>query len=189
MKKRALAILFAFVLVVSLFPTVAALASSTMYVSTSNGKALNMRDYPSKDGNVITTIPYGAKVSMDEGFVGSSWVMVTYKGNEGYCMARYLSTSKPGPKPTQTTTATPTESSSLYDYFVSANYTVSVRPSSPGGFVHLRWAPSKNQPIQRDYYNGEELTVISQNGTWCQVYDQSNNVCGFMMSSFLVSVN
>lgn len=188
MKKRAFTVLLAFILVACLLPTVNAFATTTMYVSTSNGKSLNVRDYPSKDGNVISTIPYGKAVDVDEGFVGSSWVHVYLSGTDGYCMARYLSTTQPGPKPQPTRTATPTQSSSLYDYFTSCYYTATVQPSSPGGFVHLRWAPSKNQPVQRDYYNGSELVVIAQNGTWCQVYDEVNEASGFMMAQFLVSM-
>lgn len=189
MKNRALAVLLAVIMVAVLLPVTQAFASSTMYVSTSNGKSLNLRDYPSKDGNVITTIPYAAKVTVDEDFVGSSWVHVYYKNLDGYCMARYLSTTKPGPKPQPTKTATPTQSGSLYDNLVQCYYTAIVRPSSPGGFVHLRWAPSKNQPIQRDYYNGSELVVISQDGVWCQVYDEANEVSGFMMAQFLSAIN
>ena len=189
MRNRVWAIVLALVLMTSLIPTVSALADTTMYVYTSNGKSLNLRDYPSMDGNIITRIPYGAKVTVDDGFVGSSWVHVYYKSSDGYCMIRYLSTSKPGPNPQPTRTATPTQSASLYDNFAQCYYTASVRPTSPGGFVHLRWAPSKSQPVQRDYYNGSELVVISQNGTWCQVYDELNECSGFMMAEFLTSSN
>ncbi len=184
MKKRAMAALFALVLMVGLVLSPGASASTTMYVYTSNGKSLNLRDYPSTDGNVIATIPFGAKVTVDTGFVGSSWSSVQYKGYSGYCMSRYLTDNKPSPGPTPT--AAP--SSTMYDHFKDCYYTASVRPSSPGGFVHLRWAPSKQQPIRTDYYNGSELLVIAQDGTWCQVYDTSTNVAGFMMASFLVTV-
>ena len=189
MRKRALSILFAIVLVATLMPAVQALASTTMYVDTSNGKSLNVRDYPSKDGNVIYTLPYGAEVTIDEGFVGSTWAHVELSGGDGYCMYRYLSDSQPGPKPNPTRTATPTQSSSLYTDFSRCDYTATVRPSSPGGFVHLRWAPSKNQPVQQDYYNGSTLRVIAQNGVWCQVYDEADQVAGFMMADFLVATN
>ena len=189
MRKRALAILLAVLLVVTLAPTVNAFAVSTMYVSTSNGKSLNVRDYPSKDGNVIYTLPYGSEVTIDDGFVGGSWAHVLLSGGDGYCMYRYLTSDYPGPKPTATRTATPTQSGGLYDSFTRCDYNASVRPSSPGGYVHLRWAPSKNQPVQQDYYNGSNLRVIATNGTWCQVYDESENVAGFMMASFLSANN
>jgi len=186
MKHRSLAIMMALVLVLTLVPIAGALAS-TMYVSTSNGKSLNLRDYPSTDGNVISSLPYGSAVTVDDDFVGSSWVHVYLSGVDGYCMTRYLSSSRPGPKPTKT--ASPTQSGSIYDNLVQCYYTATVRPSSPGGFVHLRWAPSKNQPVQRDYYSGSELVVISQDGTWCQVYDEVNEASGFMMASFLTANN
>ncbi|NLI20102.1 MAG: SH3 domain-containing protein [Clostridiales bacterium] len=188
MKKRMLALILILALSISLIPAVGALAS-TMYVYTSNGKSLNVRDYPSKDGKVISSIPYGTAVDVDNDFVGSSWVHVYLSGVDGYCMSRYLVTYKPGPKPQPTKTATPTQSSSLYVGFSPCYYTAYVRPSSPGGYVHLRWAPSKSQPVQRDYYNGAELVVISQNGTWCQIYDEVNEASGFMMASFLTTVN
>ena len=184
MKKRALAAVFALVLMIGLVMLPGASASTTMYVYTSNGKSLNLRDYPSTDGNVIAAIPFGAQVTVDTGFVGSSWSHIQYNGTYGYCMSRYLNDNKPNPNPNPTSAPT----TSLYDQFKSCYYTVSVRPSSPGGFVHLRWAPSKQQPVQTDYYNGSELLVISQNGTWCQVYDTSANVSGFMMASYLVTV-
>lgn len=188
MSKRVMAILFALVLFGSLALAPVALAS-TMYVNTSNGKSLNLRDYPSKDGNIISSLPYGSAVEVDDGFVGSSWAHVYLSGVEGYCMYRYLTTYQPGPKPKPTQTSKPTPSTDLYSNFTDCNYFASVRPSSPGGFVHLRWAPSKSQPVQRDYYNGDDLLVISQNGEWCQVYDTANNNCGFMMASFLSTVN
>jgi uncharacterized protein YraI len=188
MKKRALGIFFSLVLLGSFILAAPALAT-TMYVYTSNGKNLNVRDYPSKDGNVISSLPYGSAVDVDDGFVGSSWAHIYLSGVEGYCMYRYLVSYQPGPKPKPTNTATPTQSSDLYSGFTECNYNADVQPSSPGGFVHMRWAPSKNQRVHQDYYNGDTLLVIAQNGTWCQVYDEANNRSGFMMASFLRATN
>ncbi len=184
MGKRVMAILFTLVLILGMAVTSSALAA-TMYVYTSNGKSLNVRDYPSKDGNIITTLAYGASVEVDQGFVGGAWARVYTSHGEGYCMYRYLTDSKPGPKPKPTTTPKPTSKSNLYTGFYDTYYEASVRPSSPGGFVHMRWAPSKSQPIHRDYYNGETLIVLASNGEWAQVYDAANNKSGFMMTAFL----
>lgn len=188
MKKRALGIFFTLVLLGSIVLAAPAMAV-TMYVYTSNGKSLNVRDYPSKDGRVISSLPYGSAVDVDEGFVGSSWAHVLLSGVDGYCMYRYLVDYKPGPKPKPTQTASPTTGSDLYSGFTECYYNASVRPSSPGGFVHMRWAPSKNQRVHRDYYNGDTLLVIAQNGVWCQVYDEQSNRSGFMMASFLRTAN
>ena len=60
-----------------------------------------------------------------------------------------------------------------------------MRPSNPSGYVNMRWAPSKSTSVHEVYYAGETLQVIADNGTWCQVYDTSRNICGFMMKQFL----
>lgn len=49
----------------------------------------------------------------------------------------------------------------------------------------MRWAPSKSTSVHEVYYAGDMLQVIADNGTWCQVYDTSRNICGFMMKQFL----
>ena len=59
------------------------------------------------------------------------------------------------------------------------------RPSTPSGYVNMRWAPSKSTAVHEVYYSGDTLQVIADNGTWCQVYDASRNICGFMMKQFL----
>ncbi|MEA5000024.1 MAG: SH3 domain-containing protein [Candidatus Limiplasma sp.] len=184
MGKRALAIFFTLTLVMGLAFTTGALAS-TLYVYTGNGKSLNVRDYPSKDGNIIGSLAYGSSVEVDDGFVGSSWAHVYTAHGDGYCMFRYLVDYKPTPHPKPTTTPKPTPKSDLYSGFKRTYYSASVRPSAPGGFVHMRWAPSKAQPIHTDYYNGQNLLVIATNGEWCQVYDTDSNQAGFMMTAFL----
>lgn len=185
MKKRFLSILITLVLLSALFPASIALANFTVYVYTSNGKTLNMRDFPTMNGNVIANIPYGTALEADNDYVGTTWVHVFYGTLDGYCMSRYLVNSKPGAKPKPAQTTAPSQGSSLYDNFVACRYTAGVRPSSPGGYVHLRWAPDKSAKIRRDYYNEDRLLVIAQNNTWAQVYDEANAISGFMMRSFL----
>ena len=65
------------------------------------------------------------------------------------------------------------------------HYTVVVRPSTPTGYVNLRWAPSKEAKIRTTRYNGDSLRVIAENKSWAQVMDDSTGECGFMMKSFL----
>ena len=72
-----------------------------------------------------------------------------------------------------------------YKGFTPAYYTATVKPSNPSGYVNMRWAPSKSTSVHEVYYAGDMLQVIADNGTWCQVYDTSRNICGFMMKQFL----
>ena len=64
-------------------------------------------------------------------------------------------------------------------------YTAAVCPSTPTGFVNLRWAPSKNASIEGVRHSGDTLTVLAENTYWAQVYDEETNTCGFMLKSFL----
>ena len=185
MNRKVKATLFTVVLLCGLLLASVALATA-MYVDTSNGKTLNVRDYPSLDGNVIARLDNGTRVEVDDRSIVGGWGRV-YAGNvKGYCMMRYLSRSKPGPSPTQT--PAPTPGTDMFASFTPCYYAAAVRPSSPGGFVHMRWAPSKMQPIQTDYYNGDVLLVIAESGEWSQVYDEQTHAGGFMMTAYLESV-
>lgn len=116
-----------------------------------------------------------------------TWIEVSYRGHYGWVMIRYLSDSKPGPKPTSTPSSKPGSSSSAIDYskFKSASYLAAVRPSVTSGVVHMRWAPSKSVAIRCDYPEGAVLQVIATSPTWAQVRDADTGAVGFMMLSFL----
>ncbi|MDD3410740.1 MAG: SH3 domain-containing protein [Eubacteriales bacterium] len=181
MKKRAFTLLLVLALLTACIPLSASALTASMYVYTSNGKSLNMRSYPSMDADIVTTLPYGAIVDVYSGW-DETWAHCSYNGVDGYCKTRYLTASVPGVRPSPTSSPV---SAGLYDNFETCDFYATVRPSNPGGFVHMRWAPSKNQPIHSDYYYGSTLHVIADNGTWCQVIDESGNVAGFMMKAFL----
>jgi len=193
MKKSLLGVLIV-VLVVCIGSS--ALAYTTMYVYTSNGKSLNLRDAPSMYGAVMTTIPYGAAVRVNDSY-DDTWYSVTYGGFTGYSMARYLVTSYiPSPTYCPAVTPTPTPApyppsatfpNAIFTGFAPVYYVAMVRPSNPAGYVNLRWAPTLEADIQSRYYANETLTVISKNATWCQVMDEDNHIVGFMMSQFLTA--
>lgn len=165
------------------------------YVYTSNGKNLNLRAGPGTDYGVVGSIPYGASVHLND-YIDQSWVSVDYNGLSGYVMGRYLRYDQPQPKPQPTPKpdprptakpdpSAPTSMKEVFKGFEFISYTVQVRPSTPGGFVHMRWAPTKAAEPIRDYHQYDVLTVIAQNHTWAQVVDPSTGVTGFMMRSFL----
>ncbi len=190
--RKILSLLILCVMLLSLSP-LSALADSTgftYYVKTSNYGALNMRESESTQSAIVTKIPYGAKVELLDYFIGATWASCNYNGYYGYVMTRYLSQDKPSPKPKPGPTAAPTHTPSgdIYSGFTAVYYNVIVRPSTPTGVVHMRWAPSKSQGIFRDYYANEPLQVLYANDTWCQVYDAQNQVFGYMMRQFLTFV-
>ena len=165
-------------------PVIALGGTNIFYVDTANKKSLNMRSDCTMGDNIIANIPYRAEVTVFEFLAGDAWARVEYNGRTGFVMSRYLSGTRPasgggsGGGSSSSTTIS-------YKGFTPTNYTAAVRPSNPSGYVNMRWAPSKSTSVHEVYYAGETLQVIADNGTWCQVYDTSRNICGFMMKQFL----
>ena len=170
------------IMMLVMLPLAAPAESSTYYVNTANHKSLNMRAGTSTDEQVITSIPYGAKVTVTGICDNTSWAAVNYGNNNGYVMVRYLSKTKPGSSaPSSETTAADIN----YKKFKTANYYAIVTPSTPTGHVNLRWEPSKKAQIHASYPQGTVLLVIAETSVWCQVLDESTMTCGFMMKAFL----
>lgn len=195
MKKKTLSLVCALVLAASLLlPLVASAMTWTAYVYTANGKSLNMRKAPvTHADNKIAGIPYGASVTILDYVNNRTWAYVNYNGKDGYVMSRYLTFDKPGPRPNPNPKPNPTPSggdSSEISFagFQKTGYTVLVRPSAPGGYVNLRWAPSKKLAVYERVYDGQELEVIAQNSTWAQVRNPSTDSVGFIMRGFLTTL-
>ena len=187
MKKRIFITMTVLLLVLSLTTSAFAFYGD-MYVVTANGKSLNLRSFPKTEtNNKIANIPFGEKVWVESSINEGEWCYVNYRGMEGYVVSRYLSYNKPSEKPVPAPTYKPTPSEKTdYAGFVTVDLYSMVRPSTPGGYVHMRWAPTKASPVYRDYYAGESLHVIARNNVWSQVQDVATGRVGFMMNHFLV---
>lgn len=181
---KTLTVLLAFIMLLSVLMPVGALANvQHRYVYTSNGGPLNLRKAPiSHANNKITGIPYGAEVLVESYVNNNTWAYVSYNNQTGYVMTRYLVSEQPK---TPSKPTTPTETEVSYSGFKAANYNVLVRAHTPGGYVNLRWGPSKTVAVQSKIYDGATLHVISQNSSWAQVEDPATGAVGFMMRSFL----
>ncbi|MFH1512723.1 MAG: SH3 domain-containing protein [Bacillota bacterium] len=191
MQKKLFALMVVVVMVTMIATAAFAMVGQiTMYVYTSNGKSLNLREEPSTNAKVVASIPYGAAVNVYQPY-SSTWYSVGYKGITGYVMSKYLVTNPPGPKPTigpsPTVQPQPTGalSNDMFKGFTQTYYQAQVRPSSPSGYVNMRWAPSKMADIHGHYYQNDLVIVMSENSTWTQILDQKNQVMGFMMRQFL----
>lgn len=188
MSKRKLALLCAVIMLITVSIPMAALANMQYrYVYTANGKSLNQRSAPiSQANNKIANIPYGAKVAVDSYVNNNTWAYVEYNGRWGYVMTRYLVRNEPSAKPASTSTSgNNTSHVGEYNGFAAASYTASIRPSAPGGFVNLRWGPSKADSIQARMVDGQAVEVLSQNSSWAQIRVIETGTVGFVMRSFL----
>ena len=161
-----------------------ALGSSYMYVKTANGKSLNMREDYSTSAEIMTFIPYGAKVEVIEFLESDYWAYVRYNGYYGYCMTRYLSWDKPSSSGGGSGSSS-SGSSESFKSFQRVHYVAYVNPSTPSGYVNMRWMPSKTAAVEAVYHAGDTLLVLAETRSWCQVYDEEQGVCGFMMRNFL----
>ncbi len=190
MKRQVIALVcVAMILTIMIVPMVASASIYYGYVKTANYNPLNMRADTTTDSAIIGKIPYGKQVELDDYYLDNSWIGVTYNGKRGYVMARYIvydvpppapgPTSQPKPKPE------PVDLGRMFDGFEYTSYVAAVCPATPGGFVHMRWAPSKQMGIMDDCWENHQLEVLSQNNTWCQVRDSETGKTGYMMRVFL----
>lgn len=193
MKRKVVALVCAIlVLMTALVPVVASAAIYHGYVKTGNYGPLNLRADITANSPIIGKIPYGKQVTILDYYNNNSWMGVEYNGKQGYVMARYIVFDEPSPAPqpgpAPQPVPVPSDLSRMFDGFQFTNYQAAVNPATPGGFVHMRWAPSKQMGIMTDYYDNQQLEVLAQNNTWCQVRDNETGRTGFMMRSFLRAI-
>ena len=168
------------------------------YVNTSNGGKLNVRSAPqTHTDNVITQLENGTRVVIIEYLENNAWVKVEFplkgKVSVGYVQNRYLSTTKPAVtpvKPTAKPSASNNENTAETLNFkklkhVEEPFYMTVKPSTPGGYVNLRWGPSKSVSVMTKLYADAQVIVIAKDATWAQVYDPETGYVGFMMLAFL----
>ena len=161
------------------------------YVKTSSGSNVRMRQGPGTEYDVIDRVPYGAIVETYSEMVnmaGESWTEVGYHGATGWIMSRYLSNTKPTSNSGSSSSGSSSSeemTSSIFNNFKDVNVMADIQPSTTGNFVNMRWAPSKSAPVQARYYAGQQVYVMKANKNWCQVYDEANNRCGYILRSLL----
>ena len=190
--KKVLALVCALVLM--LLP-LTAMAAHVQYVSTGNSGKLILRKTPhTHSNNVVTKLENGTKVNVEEYYDNHTWAYInttvdghTYKG---YVMNRYLSDVKPAvnPKPASNNSSNSSSSSETLSFknFKHVEPTLmTVKPATPGGFVNLRWGPSKSVSVMDKLYADTQVIMIAKSSTWAQVYDPATGYVGFMMLSFL----
>lgn len=196
MKKRL--ILWCCLVLLFLGAVLPALASSNDivgYVYTSNGKELAMHKSPSSGSRDVAQLPYGAKVHIKQLVNNDQWAYCGYHGTFGYVQTRYLVSSPPAPYHASSSSSSKSNSSqqedlkSAFSGFRAQNYDVRVRSSTPGGYVNLRWGPSKQIAVQMRIDDGSTLHVLAHNSHWAQVQDPDTGAVGFMMRSFLSALN
>ena len=187
--KKIVALILALVIgilpIVSLAETNVGVLNVTRYVNTGNTGKLNVRTGPATNAdNLITRLENGTKVTVVGYYEGTTWAHISFQLNgkttDGYVQTRYLTDTEP------VVVTKKVEQKIDFSKFQHVNaYYAYVKPSTPGGFVNMRWAPSKSNDVMTKLYADAEVMVIARNNTWSQIYDPATGYVGFIMNSFL----
>ena len=170
-------------LLIALLLIAQAAFAQTMYVKT-NGGHLNLRSQPFMEGDVMARLPYGQKVNLI-GYVDSNWAEISVHWNggtlDGYVDKHYLSSRKPsggGDNPGYDGEGLADLNQRYRSMRPVSPYSAYVRPSRAGGFVNLRWGPSKGTEVIERLYADHILPVIAWGNGWAQVSDQETGYTG-----------
>lgn len=157
--------------------TVPVTSSGTTARVTTTGGSLNFREKANDSATVITTIPNGTLLNIITR--GSEWCTVSYAGETGYVMTRFLtflSTGAPATQaPTQAPTATPLPSGSN-----ASSIGVAI-VSTSGGTLNFRDKPDGS--VLMRIPNTAVLQLLEKGSTWCKVSYQGRE--GYVMTSFI----
>ena len=133
-----------------------------VYVTSSNGRGVNMRSAPYVGNNVVGFFDVGTKAGMIK--PGDAWSLIDVGGRQGYMMSQFLSKEKPAPSGT-----------SGGSFIISFN----------GKNVNLRSGAGMKYPIINSYAPGTTITILSSGPTWDFV--KVGGIYGYMMDQFIVT--
>ncbi|MBQ8161260.1 MAG: SH3 domain-containing protein [Clostridia bacterium] len=144
--------------------------SYTAYVTSQNGKGVNLRTGAGKGYASIGLYQVGTPVTVLQ--KGSIWDYVQIGQTKGYMMAAYLTTKQPSsPTVTNPPPAVPTQN------------TVAYVTSSNGKAVRLRSGPGTNYSILGSFQVGTQVIITNRGTTWSSI--QVGSLSGYMMSMYL----
>ena len=146
----------------------------TMYVSSSNGHGVRLRDMPNTEALILRNLGEGRPVSV-VGPAAEGWyevnVQVNGKTVNGYIMKKFLSTTNP---------------LNLKQSFKELNsFQVKVVTASANGKVNLWPTASKVGDEIRTLTKTEKLTVLAESRAWYKVVDE-NGTEGYVAKAYVV---
>lgn len=156
-------------------PTPVPTEDSTMYVVSTNGKGVNLRDGASTMYASIGQYPVGTKMIVTAK-VGSWAFGQMPDGQSGYMMLKFLSANDPSVTPAPAATKTPppmTEDTTLYIQ------------TGNSGKLNLRADASSSSTSLGKYENGTAVVVTHREDSWA--YAHVDGKTGWMMLKFLTA--
>ncbi|MGN1369553.1 MAG: SH3 domain-containing protein [Aristaeellaceae bacterium] len=140
-----------------------ATSSQSATVRTNTGIGLNLREEPSTDGKIITSVKNGEAVTVLQ--KGNDWCRVSVDGQEGFVSTRFL---RFGSQPSAPATGKVAVVNNPRDTQV----------------LNLRQSASLDAKVLDYYRNGTKVTILKAGSTWHKVQVEDGKV-GYMMAKFL----
>ena len=167
----------------------------SMYVNTTNGKALRFRSSKSTSAdNILAEIPYGTKVYVVNW--DGTWARVQYNGATGYVVQKYLTIARPEPYDVvQARRAQEEVAKQLEKELKTANSKLDhskMKAVNPPNDVTVRTGVSElsanvykktdlTSEILTTYEEGVRLQVTAMNRDWAVIYDGATDRTGYML--------
>lgn len=186
--KKLVSILCAAILMISLLIPAMGLAEQTAWVKTGNGKGLNIRKEPSKNGEIIKSLPYRTQLIVHE--FQNGWALVEpadwSMSNPGWVSTSFLVYSDPGPyvKPNPDPEPTPTaelDAVVAKIKYLDEPYEAVIKTSRPTNYVHLRWYPDTDARYISRYLCDTQILVLAESSKWAQVQIVEDGYVGFIL--------
>lgn len=137
-------------------------SGGTWYVTSSNGRAVNLREGPGTGYRSLGSYNVGTKVQMVNS--GEIWSYICIGGvRYGYMMTQFLTRSMPDP--------------------VIPDHTGAYIYSRNGGTVNVRSGPGKEFEVLGAFAVGTELSVISRGSVW--YYIHIGEYYGYVMKQYV----
>lgn len=157
-------------------PTKDPSAGKTRYITSPNGKSVNLRHGPSEKGYAVrATLDVGMAVTLVSSENG--WSKVRSGVLSGYVKNEFLTSRKPGttatPKPGETPAPTKSPFKSFSATIFSGNgRKVNVRRDAGTGYATVTQIPS-----------GEKVTVVAEKGKWYKI--NYGDISGYVMKEYV----
>ena len=177
----------------SVVPETYAVGGQTMYVKTSNGKAVTVRAEPNKKAKAVGKVKYGQKVTVDVTYVGVlGWLKISWGNKTGFLQSRYLVEEKPAPyvKPTLSPKEKKAElRKELKSEKEVGPFYIEVRTTRSTGKANFRVGPSTITNKIVGYPSGKELIAIGETTNWWHAKDPDTGKTGYISKELAVKID
>ena len=190
--KKTLAVLLVLTLLVPIVALAGGFGLGTMYVYTSNGKALNVRSTPDTGDNIIGHLNFGDACDV-VGFYGD-WAEIKWGDTTAYVQKRFLQWYEPKDKPQPQPTKDPDAGEKAkmqqeLDSEVAIDpITLEVHATRASGRINLRQEPSKIAKRLDSFDDGVQLQANAETINWYRVIDPKNNQPGYIHKNYVTVV-